>query len=430
MAVVPVRVLTRVLPAARVIVRVLVGLLALVVLAGTGYGWVQLDRLSNGLTTADVIDHGAQSGSGAGTGRSGAGPIAEQNLLLVGVDTRTDAQGDPLPQALLNQLHAGDAESGGDTTDTMIVVHIPAGGGRATAISIPRDSYVDIADGSGKHKINSAFHRGKLGAEQTLAAQGVTGAELARRSDEAGGRLAIQTVQRFTGLTITHYAAINLVGFDDLSQAIGGVQVCLAAPVKDSYSGADFPAGVQTLSGAQALAFVRQRHGLPNGDLDRIARQQVFLAAMAQSVLSAGTLADPAKIGRIVAAVQRSVVLDQGWDLVGFAEQINGLTAGEVGFVTIPVVSMTLWTPYDGDAVQVDPVAVRQFVAQLTGQASSGHTTGPAPTTTTGPTAPGTTARRGGGVAAEPRPPVAGSTSSTAPSTTPAISSDQGHCVN
>ena len=263
---------------------------------------------------------------------------------------------------MLDALHAGGGDDGGDTTDTMIVVHIPAGGAAATAISIPRDSYVDIAGGFGKHKINSAYSRGKNAAMSTLRAQGLSGAELEVQSNVAGARTAIQTVEKFTGLTINHYAAINLAGFSALSEAVGGVQVCLKAPVHDSYSGADFAAGRQTLSGPQALAFVRQRHGLPNGDLDRIARQQAFLSGMATKLLDAGTLTDVGKLSALIGAVQGSVVLDQGWDVLSFAQQLHGLSSGSIGFVTIPVQSLSLQTPSDGDAVKVDPAQVREFV--------------------------------------------------------------------
>jgi len=171
----------------------------------------------------------------------------------------------PLPQAVLNQLHAGGGDDGGDTTDTMIVIHIPAGGGAATAISIPRDSYVQIAGDYGKHKINSAYSYGRNDAYSTLSKQGVKGAELETKAAEAGAKSSIATIQQFTGLEITHYAAVNLAGFYFISQAIGGVPVCLVKPVKDAYSGANFPAGQQTVEGSAALAFVRQRHGLPIG---------------------------------------------------------------------------------------------------------------------------------------------------------------------
>jgi anionic cell wall polymer biosynthesis LytR-Cps2A-Psr (LCP) family protein len=138
--------------------------------------------------------------------------------------------------------------------------------------------------------------------------------------------------------------------------------VCLKEPVHDTYSGANFPAGPQTLSGPQALAFVRQRHGLLNGDLDRIARQQAFLSGMAKNVLSAGTFTDLSKLNGLVSAVQGAVVLDRGWDVLSFAQQLRGMTSGAIGFATIPVQSLSLQTPSDGDAVKVDPAQVQQFV--------------------------------------------------------------------
>lgn len=346
-----------------------VGLVSLLVLTASGYGWTQLHRLTDGLATADVIEPAARLPPTTNVSM----PVPEQNILLVGIDSRTDVQGNPLPRNLLDQLHAGDAANGGNTTDTMIVVHIPAGGGSATAISIPRDSYVQLAGGYGKHKINSAYSYGRQAAMNRLSAQGLAGPELEQQADVAGARETIQTVEQFTGLTINHYAAVNLAGFYSLSLAVGGVPVCLNEPVHDSFSNADFPAGPQVVSGAQALAFVRQRHGLTS-DLDRIRRQQAFLSSAVRVVTGAGTLANPSKLSALITAIQQSVVVDKDWDLFGFAEQLRGLSAGELSFATIPIRSLTLWTPYDGDAVEVDPDEVRSFVAGLVGQNPSSTT--------------------------------------------------------
>ncbi|HJQ45444.1 MAG TPA: LCP family protein [Amycolatopsis sp.] len=337
------------------------GVVSLLVLGCTGYGWTQLTRLNSGLATAEVIEPSAQL-------PAGATDVPEQNILLVGLDTRTDVQGNLLPQNILEPLHAGDASDGGDTTDTMIVVHIPEGGGNATAISIPRDSYVQIAGGYGEHKINSAYTYGKQAALDQLTAQGVTGVERERRADQTGARTAIQTVEQFTGLTINHYAAVNLVGFYTLSLAVGGVPVCLKQAAHDSYTGADFPAGEQTLSGAQALAFVRQRHGLPGGDLDRIARQQAFLSSAAKVLLDTGTLANPVKLNNLINAVHQAVLIDQGWNILDFAEQMRTLSSDGLTFATIPVQSLNLQTPSDGDAVKVDQAQVKAFINSLIGE--------------------------------------------------------------
>lgn len=345
----------------------MIALVSLLVFGGTLVAWTQVSRL-NGLSTADVIDAGAA-----------AGPAEAQNILLVGLDTRTDAQGNELPQSILDQLHAGDASDGGDNTDTMIVIHIPAGGKNASAFSIPRDSYVQLAGGYGKHKINSAYTYAQVAAANKLRAQGVSGAQLNVQAAQAGAKNAIQTVQQFTGLTINHFASVNLVGFYDISEAIGGVPVCLNTAVHDSFSGADFPAGEQTLSGAQALAFVRQRHGLPGGDLDRIRRQQAFMASMAHTVLSAGTLTDPGKLSGLIDAVKKTVVIDQTWDVFSFAQELQNLGSGRIQFQTIPVGNPALQTS-DGDAVQVDPTQVQSFIRQAIG--GTGPSTVATPTTT------------------------------------------------
>lgn len=347
--------------------KIAVAALSVLVVAGAGVAWSQIRGFQDGLSTADVIDPGVAASSS---------PAEEQNILLVGLDTRTDAQGVPLPQDVLDQLHAGSGDDGGDNTDTMIAIHIPAGGGGATAFSIPRDSYVQLAGGYGKHKINSAYTYAQVAAANRLRAQGVTGAQLNVQAAQAGAKNAVQTVQQFTGLTFSHFASVNLVGFYDISQAIGGVPVCLKAAVHDSYSGANFPAGPQTVSGAQALAFVRQRHGLPGGDLDRIKRQQVFMASLAKTVLSGGTLTNPAKLGSLIDAVKKTVTLDQNWDVLGFAQQMQSMSSGKIAFQTIPVLNVALRTPGDGEAVQVDPAQVQASIKAAIGAAGGGGSPG------------------------------------------------------
>ena len=287
----------------------------------TGGAWALYRNVTAGIATTNVI--GGRHGGGA------------QNILLVGVDSREDAQGNPLPQSVLDELHGG-PDTGVLNSDTIIVLHVPAGGGAAVAFSIPRDAYVDIP-GYRRDKINAAYPAVKAIAEQELVADGAQDRrEIAAQAAARGRTALIGAVEDLTGLTIDHYAEVNLVGFATLTQAIGGVTVCLAAPTRDALSGAHFAAGVQTISGASALAFVRQRHGLPQGDLSRIRRQQVFLAATADKLLSAGTLTDPSALGALLAVAQQSVVIDSGWDLLTFAQQAADIAKGDIAFVTIP----------------------------------------------------------------------------------------------
>jgi LCP family protein required for cell wall assembly len=347
--------------------KIALAVVSLLVMGLTGYAWAAMQGLVNGLNYANVIS----DGGGGDKPADGA-----RDILLVGLDSRTDAQGNPLSREVLDELRAGDAD-GELNTDSLIFVHIPNDGSKAVAMSLPRDSYVDIP-GYGKHKINSAYARAMLQARKDLQKQGVTDPkELDVKANQAGAKELIETIEKLTGSTIDNYAAVNLLGFSDITKAIGGVDVCLNNNVKDQYSGANFTKGQHTISGVEALEFVRQRHGLPNGDLDRVVRQQVFMAGMARKVLSAGTLTNPGKLSDLIDAIKKSVVLNQNWDIFGFAQQMKGLTGGQLEFRTIPVKNIEYKTPEDGVAIQVDPAEVKQFVQSLAGP-QPGQTAPPA----------------------------------------------------
>jgi LCP family protein required for cell wall assembly len=228
------------------------------------------------------------------------------DILLVGMDNRTDAQGNPLPREVLDMLHAGDSD-GEKQTGTMILVHIPQDGRRAVAISFPRDSWVEPAGGYGKHKLNGAFVHAYNDKSSTLQGRGVDLTEADRQAKIAGRKNLITTLETFMGKPgmIDRYAKVNPSSFCEVTKALGGVEVCLNGPVKERKSGVDLPAGRQTAQGVQSLAFVRQRYDLPNRDLDRIARLQAFLSGLARKVLSRDVLTNPAKISDVITAVKK-----------------------------------------------------------------------------------------------------------------------------
>jgi len=145
--------------------------------------------------------------------------------------------------------------------------------------------------------------------------------------------------------------------------------------VYEPLSGADFPAGPQKLDGPQALSFVRQRHDLPRGDLDRVARQQAVMAALAHQVISGKTLSSPATLNRLEDAVQRSVVLSEGWDIMDFINQLQSLAGGNVAFATIPVLQEDGWSD-DGmqSVVRIDEAQVEEWVAGLLKDQDEGKT--------------------------------------------------------
>ncbi|WP_037364492.1 LCP family protein [Amycolatopsis orientalis] len=346
----------------RIAGKVIAGALSTVVFAGTAYGFSTLSALDD-ITRSDVI------GGGGSVDEGQKHADGAMDILLVGRDARTDPQGNPLPQSVLQELRAG--ANGDDLTDTLIVLRIPDGQQEVKAFSIPRDSYVSMPGGKGK--INAAFGRGKAAEASRLRAAGETDKnKIEQESMTAARKATRQAVEDLTGVVIDHYAEVNLLSFSEISKAVGGVEVCLKKATKDENSGADFPAGKQRLSGGAALAFVRQRDNLPGTDFGRMRRQQVFLASMAHEVLSAGTLADPGKLSDLIDAVKRSVVLDQSWNIMDFVGKMRGVSGGGIQFTTIPVVNPDY--RYDrshptATAVQVDPAQVKAFAASLIGTA-------------------------------------------------------------
>ncbi|QBJ98558.1 LytR family transcriptional regulator [Rhodococcus sp. ABRD24] len=331
--------------------QIAIAIAAVLVLVVTGFAWRSIDSLRSNLATV--------GGLGLGGVKDGA-----VDILLVGTDSRTDAHGNPLSQSELDALHAGNEVA--SNTDTIVLVRVPTDGSSATAISIPRDAYVDVP-GIGMSKINAAYGATKETERQKLVEDGESDTKADKEATRAGREALIKSVAKLTGITVDHYAEVGLLGFVLLTDAVGGVDVCLNAPVDEPLSGAKFPAGEQTLTGANALSFVRQRHNLPRGDLDRIVRQQVFMASLVRQVLSAKTLTSPGKLNQLSSAVQRSVVLDSDWDIIEFATQLQDLAGGKVQFETIPVVDINGMTDYGESIVQVDPKAVRKYVAGLVG---------------------------------------------------------------
>jgi LCP family protein required for cell wall assembly len=339
-------------------VKVVLGILAVLLLLGGGYGYSTVGKLGDNLATTGGLDLGDQADGAT-------------DILLVGIDSRTDAKGNPLSQEEIDMLRAGEEET--TSTDTMILIRIPNDGSSATAVSLPRDTYVDGGDDLGNVKLNSVYGSTKWQYEQDAADEAAANGEeydedkVSKEGIQKGREALIGTIGNLTGISVDHYAEVGLLGFVLLTDAVGGVDVCLNNPVDEPLSGANFPAGQQTLDGPNALSFVRQRHDLPRGDLDRITRQQAYLASLANKILSAKTLSNPGQLSKLNDAVSRSLTIDSGWDIMGLATQMQNLSGGNVSFQTIPVTSID-GTSEDGQSVvTVDPGQVRGFFDELLG---------------------------------------------------------------
>ena len=350
------------------VVKGVLAALSAAAIALSGIGYFAVGRLG-GQLSASELDVGRAKGKDDAL--DGA-----VDILLVGSDSRTDAQGNPLSEEELERLNAGVAD-GEINTDTIMVIRIPEDGSKATAVSIPRDTYVHD-ETHGNLKINGVY--GAYAAdkrEELVEEEGMSeGQELEQQVARAGQEGLIDAVADLTGVQVDHFAQVGLLGFVLLTDAVGGVTVCLNEAVDEPLSGARFPAGVQTLNGTQALSFVRQRHDLPRGDLDRIVRQQVFMASLVRNTLSAGTLTNPSRLRELSNAAERSVTLDKDWDVVRFAQQLSGLAGDNVTFTTIPVTSVNGVGDYGESIVTVDVAQVQQFMGDIVQPAEDANESG------------------------------------------------------
>ncbi|MCI2419696.1 LCP family protein [Saccharopolyspora sp. K220] len=249
----------------------------------------------------------------------------DQNFLLVGSDTRAGATA--------SDGVGSEQDEPGARSDTTIIAHIPADRSRVILVSFPRDLQVDMP---ACERWDSTT--GKYTGEQVPARRDV-------RLNEAysiGGPLCTtKVIQQVSGLRVDSFLGIDFQGFKSMVDAVQGVEVCTEKPIIDTTLGTVLPtAGKQTLSGEQALNYVRARHvkGDPTSDYGRMQRQQLFLSALLRKTMSSQVLLDPGKLSNFVKAVSANTFGENiGVDrLMDLGQQLQGLDANRVTFVTVP----------------------------------------------------------------------------------------------
>ncbi|MEU6713163.1 LCP family protein [Nonomuraea sp. NPDC046802] len=273
-----------------------------------------------------------------------------ENILLVGVDKRDD-----LTRQQQNRLKLG--RESGQRTDTMMVIHLSEDHKRVTVVSLPRDTWTTIP-GKGEHKINAAYQFG-------------------------GPKLTKQTVEAVTGLQINRYIEVNILGFIDVVDSLGGVTVCTPVPINDPKTALNLTAGAHQLQGAQALGYARTRAtGL--ADLDRIDRQQQVISALLNRALSADTLANPAKLTAFVNSTLSTVKVDPDDGLLGLATQLRDVSLDDVRFAKVPLTETNFKAPTGESAVLWNKQAARDMFARIN---ADQDLTKPTPTVTPTPSA-------------------------------------------
>lgn len=344
--------------------RAVVGLTALCVLAGTGTGWVTYHGVLAGITTSNALD-GDPSSSGD-----------TENILIMGLDSRLDQHGNPLPEDIYQALHAGDETVGGYNANVLIVVHLPGDGSPATAFSIPRDDYVDLAGcdvSPCKGKIKQAYGWAYQREMESLESDDGDPAEHEQQAREAGRKAQIRTVRNLLGIPIDHFVEVTLGAFFQIAQAVAPITVCLNDDTSDPFSGADFHKGVQEIDAAQAMAFVRQRRDINDEnftDLDRTRRQQAFIAALVSALGERGTLNSPGTLRDLLAVVKQNVALDAGFDLASFARRASALTEHPPTLYTLPIEEFGQ-NSLGEDVNFVDVPTIRKIVGDLVSDSGS-----------------------------------------------------------
>ena len=378
--------------------KVLAALVSVSVVVLTGIGWLGYRNLSVGITTSQALADEPPSVAG------------DQNFLIMGLDSRRDEQGGQLPRDIYDSLHAGDEDSGEDDADVLIVLHVPAGGRPITAISIPRDDYVDLpgcptSDCRGKIKraysraYDKVMQRGGSGNAQGAAGGvGVHAAKREQTAREAGRKAEIRAVRRLLQIPIDHFIEVSLVAFFEIARVVEPITVCLDHDTSDPYySGADFHKGIQHIDAAQAMAFVRQRHDVNDelfNDLDRTRRQQAFIASLVVALRRSPVLTNPSVLHHLIDVAKQNVAVDAGFDLAGFIRNASAFVDSPLVLYTLPVIELTQIS--DGQYVNIiDVPTIRSIVHHLVPNDSTGTAptrslnTAPEGAKTTHTTAPG-----------------------------------------
>lgn len=268
-------------------------------------------------------------------GKPTTGTAAEAlDILVLGTDRRSEVP---------TTGRAGRAPTwvpGAQRSDTMMLVHVSGDRSHVTAVSLPRDSWVDVP-GHGPAKLNAAF-------------------------SYAGPSLAVATVEDLTGIRVDHLLVVDMEGLAALVDVLGGADVTVPETVRDPMHRVTWTRGDHHLDGRRTVLFARHRYGLPRGDLDRIERQHQVVRSLAGSVRTAASDFDVRRLARLLDAFTSHVSVDAGWDvddMLRLVLDLRHLRDGGMRLMTVPVAD----TGWEGDqsVVHLDHAAGQRLWADL-----------------------------------------------------------------
>lgn len=310
--------------------------LSVVVLASAGIGHAVVTSLDADIDRVDPFKDMKNRPSG------GHG----MNVLLVGTDSR-----DKISEVERRRFRLGGTPC--HCTDTIMIVHISEDRERATVVSLPRDSYVEVPEHvDGTTGVRHGAHPVKLNAAYA----------------EGGPQLTVRTVENMTHVKIDHYLEVDFTSFMKTVDVLGGVRICTAQPLKDSHTGLDLAPGTHTLVGGQALQYVRSRHVDGASDLGRMQRQQRFLAALIERATSSGVLLNPMRFRDVTRAVLGSVRADTGFgtdELLDLGRAMRNFSPSSSEFTTVPIGQMAFPVKGIGSTLKWDAAGSAKLFTAL-----------------------------------------------------------------
>ena len=309
------------------------------------------------------------SAVGGGITIGGSSSVGAMNILVMGLESRTNFQGQCLSESLLVAMHAGSVAScedqtvGSQDTDTLILVHIFAGGQKAVGFSIPRDDLVTYPkayyDGITTGKIDQAYYFAYVTSLDSTYGSSMSSSERYLKANQAGQAAEIATVQSVTGVHINNYVVMNLAGFFTLAQDFGGVEVCVTPTTVNGVAGANLydiglthsgwdaavdgynlkKGGSQYLHLAadQALAFVRDRDSLPDTDLSRTHRQQAVIDYVIWELKHENAFSDIGQLTTLLGDAKQWLITNANFNLFDFATNMSALSGSNLKFYTLPI---------------------------------------------------------------------------------------------
>ena len=345
--------------------KVVTAVLSLAMVAGLAFAGFWFLRLQSNLSKAPL-------NAGGGNNESVSDATGRMQILILGSDTRDGKNA---------EYGTEDDSKGYGKSDVMMMMDISEDNKRVSVISFPRDLLVDIPQCKDEETNQVYPARSGVMINEAMA--------------EAGIGCAVDTVNKLTGLEVDHFMMADFTAVKELSNAVGGVEVCISDAVYDPDSRLRLPAGTSAVQGEMALAFLRTRHAFADGgDLGRIKAQQGFLSSLTRKIKDDGTLSDPGKMLKIADVVTQNLTVDEGLasapSLLTIGNRLKDIDISKVAFVAVP----TTPAVQDENRLQIAEPAGSQLFAALRQDVDLTDPTAPAtpsPTETSGPPAPAPT---------------------------------------